>query len=81
MENLQWTSGQKKKKNNFPGGSVVKNLPAKAGNGGFHPWVGKIPWKSKWHITPAFLLEILLAKEPAWQVTIHWAAKESRLSD
>ena len=21
---------------------------------GFHPWVGKIPWKMKWHPTPVF---------------------------
>ena len=27
---------------NFPGDSV-KNLPAKAGDPGFYPWVGKIP--------------------------------------
>ena len=28
----------------FPGGSVVRNLPAVQG-GGFNPWVGKIPWR------------------------------------
>ena len=27
----------------FPGGSVVQNLPANAGDVGFNPWVGKIP--------------------------------------
>ena len=27
----------------FPGGSVVKNPPANAGDA-FDPWVGKIPW-------------------------------------
>ena len=27
----------------FPGGSVVKNLPAKCRRCGFDPWVGKIP--------------------------------------
>ena len=36
------------------GGSVVKNLPAKAGNG-FDPWVGKIPWRRVWQPTPVFL--------------------------
>ena len=30
----------------FPGGSVVKNLPANAGDT-FDPWVGKIPWRRK----------------------------------
>ena len=24
---------------------------------GFHPWVGKIPWRRKWQLTPAFLPE------------------------
>ena len=37
----------------FPGGSVVKSPPA--GDPGFDPWVGKIPWKRKWQPTPVFL--------------------------
>ena len=32
----------------FPGGSVVKNPPANAGDAGFDPWVGNIPWRRKW---------------------------------
>ena len=40
-----------------PGGSVVKNLPANAGDSGVRPWVGKIPWRRKWQATPVFLLE------------------------
>ena len=41
----------------FPGGAVVKNLPASAGDarGWFYPWVGKIPWSRKWQLTPVFL--------------------------
>ena len=35
-------------------GSVVKNLPAKAGDG-FVLWVGKIPWRRKWQQSPVFL--------------------------
>ena len=27
----------------FPGGAVVKNPPANAGENGFEPWSGKIP--------------------------------------
>ena len=27
----------------FPGGSVIKNLLASAGDTGFHPWTGRIP--------------------------------------
>ena len=40
----------------FPGGSVVKNLPANAGDvGSLFPWVGKIPWAKAWLHTPVFL--------------------------
>ena len=42
------------------GGSVVKTLPANAGDvgdGGFDPWVGKIPWRRKLQPTPVFLPE------------------------
>ena len=39
----------------LPSGSVVKKLPAKAGDI-FDPWVRKIPWRRKWQPTPEFLL-------------------------
>ena len=39
----------------FPAGSVVNNPPANAGDMGFDPWVGKIPWRRKWQPTPVFL--------------------------
>ena len=44
----------------FPGVTVVKNLPAKAGRHrrhAFHLWVksGRFPWRSKWQLTPVFL--------------------------
>ena len=42
----------------FPGGLVVKNPPANAGDTrltGFDPWVGKIPWRRKWQPSPVFL--------------------------
>ena len=41
----------------FPGGTVVRNLPANAGDtrNRFYPWVGKIPWRRKWQPTPVFL--------------------------
>ena len=41
----------------FPSGAVIKNLPANAGDTrdarrhricGFHPWIGKIPWRREW---------------------------------
>ena len=42
-------------KASFPGGSVVKNLPANAGATGFDPGFGKIPWRRAWQPTPVFL--------------------------
>ena len=37
----------------FPGGSVVKNLPANTGHAGSIP--GRFPWRTKWQPTPVFL--------------------------
>ena len=37
--------------------SVVKNLPPNVGDGGFDPWVGKIPWRREWQPTAVFLPE------------------------
>ena len=41
----------------FPGGLVVKNPSANAGDtgDGFDPWVGKVPWRKKWQPIPVFL--------------------------
>ena len=44
--------------NGFPGGSVVKNLPANAGairNVGLSPGLGRFPWRRAWQPTPVFL--------------------------
>ena len=38
----------------FPGGSESKESTCNAGRPGFNPWVGKIPWRRKWHPTPVF---------------------------
>ena len=38
-----------------PGGSVVENLTANAGDVDSIPGVRKIPWRRKWQPTPAFL--------------------------
>ena len=40
---------------NFPTGSVGKESACNAGDPGFDPWVGKIPWRRKWQPTPLFL--------------------------
>ena len=37
---------------------VVENLPASAGRRkrhGFDPWVGKIPWRRAWQLSPVCL--------------------------
>ena len=42
----------------FPGGALVRNTPANAGDArdtGFDPWVRKIPWRRKWQPTPVLL--------------------------
>ena len=42
----------------FPGGAVVKNPPANAGDTGeasLIPEGAKIPWRRKWQPTPVFL--------------------------
>ena len=49
----------------FPGGSVIKNPPANAGDTGSIcgsiSWdTGKIPWRRKWHPTPVFFLFFFL---------------------
>ena len=49
----------------FPGGSVVKNLPAKCRRCGFNPWVRNIPWRRRWQATPVSLSgEIPWTEEP-----------------
>ena len=39
----------------FPGGSVVKNPPANAGDVGLIPALGRLHWRRIWHPTPVFL--------------------------
>ena len=34
---------------------TVKNLPEMWKKPGFDPWVGKIPWRRAWQLTPVFL--------------------------
>ena len=38
-----------------PGGSVVKNLPANAGDADSIPGLEKTPWRRKWQPTSVFL--------------------------
>ena len=48
LQFLKWSLG-------FPGGLVVKNLPASAEDVGLNSWVGRIPWRMKWQPTPVSL--------------------------
>ena len=41
--------------NTSSAGSVVKHMPIHARTCRFSPWVGKIPWRTKWQPTPVFL--------------------------
>ena len=49
---------------------------------GFGPWVGKIPWRRKWHLQysiTVFLLQYSCLEKPmdrgAWGSTVHGVAK------
>ena len=42
-------------KSGFPSGSDSKASVCNAGDLGFDPWVGKIPWRRKRQPTPVFL--------------------------
>ena len=63
----------------FPGGSVVKNLPANAGDAGLIPGLGRFPWRRKWQPTPVFLPRKF--HRGVWWATVHGVTKNrTRLS-
>ena len=39
----------------FPGGADVKESACQCRRHRFDPWVGNIPWRRKWKLTPVFL--------------------------
>ena len=48
---------------------------------GFHPWVGKIPWRGKWRPTPVFLPGEFHGQRSLGGFSV-WGRKEStHLSD
>ena len=62
---------------NFPGGSVVKNPPAKQETQ--VQSVGqKIPWRRKWQPTPEFLPGKLHGRG-AWRATVHGVAESDTI--
>jgi len=60
----------------FPGGAVVKSLPASAGDARhkFNPWVGKMPWRRAWGPTQYSCLENPMDRG-AWLAAIHGVAE------
>ena len=56
LKRLSSSSSNSEGLNGFPGGSVIKNLPANAGGLGLIPGSGRCPFPGrKWQPTPVFL--------------------------
>ena len=65
----------------FPGGSVVKNLPASEGDEGSIPGSGRSPGGENGNPLPYSCLGNPMGRG-AWQATVHGVAKsQTRLSD
>ena len=67
----------------FPGGAVVKNVPAKCRRCrrlGFDPWVGTIPDSRKWQPTPVFLSGKSLGQRSLAGYCL-WGHKESDVTE
>ena len=68
-------------KESFPGGSVIKNLPAKAGDAGLIPGLGMCPEVGNGNLLQYSCLGNLLDRGD-WWATVHGDAKSwTRLSD
>ena len=59
----------------FPGGSVIKNLPANAGDAGSIPGLGRSPGEGNIQPTPVFYLEVPMDRG-AWWATAQEVTKE-----
>ena len=65
----------------FPSDSVVKNLPANAGDAGSIPWVRKTPWEGNGNPFQYSCLGNPMDRE-AWKAIVHGVTKSQiRLSD
>ena len=65
----------------FPGGAMVKNLPADARDAGLIPGsIQKIPWKRKWQPLQYCCLENPMDRG-AWWAIVHGGHKESDLTE
>ena len=63
----------------FPGGSVVKNPPANAGDTVLIPGLGRLPGEGNGNILQYFCLEYCMDRG-AWQATVHGVKKESDMT-
>ena len=63
----------------FPGGSVVKNLPASVGDGGSIPGLGRSPGEGNGNPLQDFCLENPMHRG-AWQAIVCGVAKESDMT-
>ena len=62
-------------KMDFPGGSVVKNLPANAGDVGSVPGLGRSPGERNSNLLQYLCLGNSMNSR-AWRATVHGVAKE-----
>ena len=70
-----------KSRTGFPGGSVVKNLPANAGDEGSIPGSGRSPEEGNGNSLQYYCLENSMDRG-AWWAIVHGAAKSwTQLSD
>ena len=58
----------------LPGGASGQESSCQCKRRGFHPWVGKIPWRRAWKPRPGFLLENPMDRG-AWWAPVHRVAK------
>ena len=54
IKNISYVLKQLKSRQASMVAQTVKNLPAMQETG-FHPWVGKMPWRRKWQSIPIFM--------------------------
>ena len=58
----------------FPGGTSGEESTCQCRRRGFDPWVGKIPWRRKWQLSPVFLPGESINRG-AWWATVSGVAK------
>ena len=64
----------------FPGGSVVKKPPAKAGEVGSIPGSGRFPGEGNGNPSKQYCLEKSMDRE-AWWATVHGVTKELDMTE